>query len=259
MDFPKTVYKFRNWQNPYHRNTLYNNEIYLASPSDFNDPFDCRIIPNFPSLDTDKKKLEYLETCQAGNPSLTNIDYALNYLDDIIENPDKYEQTHFAFYDTHLAVFCSSIRWDIIPFWSHYANFHTGFCVGFIFEKLKSAFPFSKWDAVKYHEYPSIDPIERRRDRQKAIESSFKMTHYKSEDWEYEKEFRLTRLMDKEMTLQDRLVYLTDDSITEITIGLNFPQFDIPKLKEIATKKNWRLYQARRIPMKFALSREQIQ
>lgn len=257
MNLPQIVYKFRDWQNPNHRSTLYLNEIYLASPADFNDPFDCRIIPDFSLLGTREKKIEYLETLRPANP-VFEIDQALNNLEEIIKNPEMYERKYFEFDDKHLAVFCVCLKWDVIPLWSHYANFHTGFCVGFILEKLLSAFPFSKMGELNYHEYPSIDPKDRS-DPEKYIGTSFKKTHYKSEDWSYEKEFRLTRLIEKEMTLQDRLVHLSDDSIAEVTLGLTFPPIDISKIKEIASVKKWPLFQVRRIPMKFGLAREQIQ
>jgi hypothetical protein len=47
---PQVVYKYRDWNNPFHKNILLHNEIYLASPKDFNDPFDCRIPMNFQNM-----------------------------------------------------------------------------------------------------------------------------------------------------------------------------------------------------------------
>jgi len=50
---PQTVYKYRDWNNEFHRDILRHNEIYLASPIDFNDPFDCRITHNFSLFSND--------------------------------------------------------------------------------------------------------------------------------------------------------------------------------------------------------------
>jgi hypothetical protein len=254
---PEIIYKFRDWQNTNHRNVLYHNEIYLASPADFNDPFDCRIISDFSVLNTPDKKRGYLETFRKANPEF-DIEQALKGLEETIKNPENYERNHFEFDDKHLAIFCACLQWDIIPLWSHYANLHTGFCFGFVLQKILSAFQFSQMGELNYLDYPSIDPRDRS-DPEKYFETAFKQTHYKSDDWSYEAEFRLTRLFEKEMTLQDRLVYLSDDSIAEVTIGLKFPPIDIPKVKEIATIKKWPLYQAKRISMKFGLDRERIQ
>ena len=40
---PKTLLKYRDWNNEYHRNLLTKQEIYFAKPSEFNDPFDGNI------------------------------------------------------------------------------------------------------------------------------------------------------------------------------------------------------------------------
>ncbi len=40
-----TIYKYQDWNNDYNKRTLTHNEIYFAKPSQFNDPFDCRITP----------------------------------------------------------------------------------------------------------------------------------------------------------------------------------------------------------------------
>mgnify|MGYP004344840481 CR=1 FL=1 len=56
-DFPKTLYKFRDWTNPLHKEILTKKTLYLASPRDFNDPFDCRLSKNYLSL-SDPKKME---------------------------------------------------------------------------------------------------------------------------------------------------------------------------------------------------------
>ncbi len=54
------VCKYRDWSNVSHRNLLIYNELYLASPNDFNDPFDCRIYPNFTNLNESEIE-EYIE------------------------------------------------------------------------------------------------------------------------------------------------------------------------------------------------------
>jgi hypothetical protein len=40
---PKIIYKYRNWSDKHHKNVLKKNELYMSSPEEFNDPFDCRI------------------------------------------------------------------------------------------------------------------------------------------------------------------------------------------------------------------------
>ena len=61
LKYPPIVYKYRNWTDINHQNMLRRNELYLSSPKDFNDPFDCRIPENFYLLDTPEKIQEYID------------------------------------------------------------------------------------------------------------------------------------------------------------------------------------------------------
>ena len=48
---PSILYKYRNWSNPLHQKILKENKIFLASPRDFEDIYDCNIPEKFPSKD----------------------------------------------------------------------------------------------------------------------------------------------------------------------------------------------------------------
>ena len=43
IEFPDILYKYRTWDNPNNRRSIINREVYLASPKDFQDKFDCKI------------------------------------------------------------------------------------------------------------------------------------------------------------------------------------------------------------------------
>ncbi len=58
-NLPEIVYKYRCWSNTFHKNLLTKNEVFLSSPSVFNDPFDCRIPKNYLLLDNDEKIWDY--------------------------------------------------------------------------------------------------------------------------------------------------------------------------------------------------------
>lgn len=53
------VYKYRDWKNDFHKRVLLNNELYLSTPKDFNDPFDCRITENY-NLFTPEEEDKYI-------------------------------------------------------------------------------------------------------------------------------------------------------------------------------------------------------
>ena len=91
-EIPETVYKYRDWNNVYHRKILFQQELYIPSASEFNDPFDCR-----PIFSSDLKK-----------------------------NKEILKKQHELF-----GVYSVTAVNDNILMWAHYANNHKGFCVGF--------------------------------------------------------------------------------------------------------------------------------
>jgi len=74
--YPSILYKYRDWEDDYHKRMLTEDEIFFASSEDFNDPFDCavpirydalkrtdkvemiedRLKKNFPHLDPEKRR-----------------------------------------------------------------------------------------------------------------------------------------------------------------------------------------------------------
>ncbi len=41
LDNPKKLYKYRMWENAFHKTVLTDNELFFSSPKRFNDPYDC--------------------------------------------------------------------------------------------------------------------------------------------------------------------------------------------------------------------------
>ncbi|MDB4920732.1 MAG: hypothetical protein JWQ54_2715 [Mucilaginibacter sp.] len=78
-DYPKLVYKYRDWSNDFHKKTLINMELFLASSSSFNDPIDCKIPIAYYKLGDDAKlPLEYFEGYVARHyPKYTEIECQL--------------------------------------------------------------------------------------------------------------------------------------------------------------------------------------
>ena len=54
-DYPEIIYKYRNWKGKNHKDILLKNNLFMASPEYFNDPFDCRIPINYRLLNTPEK------------------------------------------------------------------------------------------------------------------------------------------------------------------------------------------------------------
>ena len=63
-EIPKTIYKYRNWGNKYHRRLITNMELYFPAPQELNDPFDCQRNFDWEELMDPEKQRKYLEVAE---------------------------------------------------------------------------------------------------------------------------------------------------------------------------------------------------
>jgi len=280
--FPKIVYKYRSWKDENHKNLLFKNQIKLSSPKDFNDPFDCRIPDNLSELNTTKKRELFVNKCSEGLLEKYNEDILnkkkielFQKLENNLEDAQRsYNKLEFADNDQYFAIFSCSIKWDNIIMWSHYADNHYGFCVGFNEEKLRESGHFRKEGYMFYkNKYPSIDPLsnftkkwsfnekikEWQFDPLKTLEKSFTKTNTKAKEWKYEAEYRL---MDNKYPIKlndnERIVSIKNNCFAEIILGLNFSETDKALIRKIAEEKQIPVYQTIKVPSEFKLDRIKI-
>lgn len=261
-----TLYKYRSWDNKFHRAILIHNQIYLPSIEELNDPFDFQLNFNFSLLDTDEKINEYLNLMYQGyrnNNELTPDD--LIVLQNIITrnksliktNPtefaNKYMQYVLANNKKHFGILCLSKSWNNILMWSHYSENHTGFCVGFNKKKLIELNHFECGTVIYTRKYPLIDPLKHKK---MSFEESIKESFTKSIDWKYEKEFRLSKIWYPEIpTKAERLYQFDDDIIDEVIIGLEMSSNNEKEIREICRRKNIPVFKIKKVDYKFTLDR----
>jgi len=262
--YPEKLYKYRSWADENHRNVLLKNQLFLASPKDFNDPFDCRIPTNFHLLDSPEKIKQYadeytIRQFKALTEAGIDIEKHFKTTEDKLKDIDKLQHEHekmlYGEQDKRYGILSLSLRWDSILMWSHYSDFHKGYCVGFWEEKLRNSGLIGAGGPVIYNtddNYPLITPLN----EQEHLEKSFIETHYKAKDWSYEKEFRLTRNFYQQYpTISDRIIQIPDDFFVEIIIGVQATEDTKEQLKLIAKSKNIPIYQATKVPFKFLIDR----
>jgi hypothetical protein len=240
---PEIVYKYRDWNNSFHKNILLHNELYLASPKDFNDPFDCKIPINF----TDMTEMEM---------SRFPVDSDLRR--DPIAFQVTYEKLQAELMDKHYGIFSGSSKWNGILLWSHYANNHQGFCVGFKEEKLRYFGGFGRTGIVKYNtDFPKINyKIEK--SQKEKFDRIVIQTTTKSEEWEYEEEYRLIKAFTKPPLPFERCEQISDDVISDVTLGINISIENKEEIIEVCRQKGILVYQAKKVPFKFEIDREKI-
>jgi len=145
METSDTLYKYRTWSDKNHQSCLKNNELFFASPSDINDPFDFKISLDYRLLDTDEKKEQYVDKLlnDIKHVMKKDIDFEAErreLINRIKNDPDQmereYQSSNSKAMDLRSGVISLSERWDSILMWTHYAEGHKGFCIGLNRKKL---------------------------------------------------------------------------------------------------------------------------
>ena len=264
-DYPKIVYKYRSWDNPVHQRVLKFNELFVSSPKNSNDPFDCRIPINYSQLDTPEKIKRFVEFSTIKHFTYlvqngTNLPEQMENLEDRLTNhisefQKEHENILFEGQDKHYGILSLSAVWDNILMWSHYSNNHKGFCVGFWEEKLRNSELFGKGGPVRYSEdFPVLDPF-----KEDFIDYSFTETHTKAKDWAYEMEYRLTKTFYPEIpTIEDRRFTIENDVFAGIVLGLEIDSAHKQEIYEIARSKRIPIYESFKVPFKFLIDRREI-
>lgn len=267
--YPKIIYKYRSWTNEFHKDVLINNKLFMASPKDCNDPFDCRIPTNYFLLDSSEKIDRYAQSFIdrhkdffiARGLDLANEKNLL--IKDLVQDLDSVQKKHehdlYISQDNHHGILSLSARWNSILMWSHYVDFHKGYCVGFWEEKMRNSGLFGKGGPVTYNpenNYPIISPLDMDKN---TIEKGFKETHTKLNEWEYEKEYRLFNLLFPALPkIETRTIPFPDNFFAEIVIGLSTSEQHKKEIIYHAQEKGIKIYQAKKVPFKFEITREEI-
>lgn len=254
----RAVYKYRSWNDDNHRRMLGNNEIYLASPSEFNDPFDCAIIPDYDLLDTVEKQetfsTKFIAAIKLTNPNADEVALGKMLTAKFKDPPTaicELKSLWQIFQNHAYGIFSLSRNWDSILMWSHYSDHHRGFCVGFDMEKLKQLNAFGAGSFISYSdEFPQIDPLDYNDN------AMFKEIATKASNWSYEDEYRLLSLI--RPGANNRVIRVPDYCLKEVIIGTKFPRDQVEKIKDLIGRRDIGLFQAVAIDKQFKLTRNRI-
>ncbi len=198
MDIPKILYKYRDWENPFHRKILREREIYFAPPNSYVDPYDCHIPRRFDLL-TDKQILDkYRTDLRKQNPSW-GTDKLEKEAKNWFNKGLLRDKEHIATYDKEFwndfnrlfGVLSLTPVLDSKEMWIKYANNYSGFCVGFKSLILfKDNQHFGAGGPVSYFsELPVLIPYQ-----EDSIIEHQRQIYSKEEKWSFEKEKALNNV-----------------------------------------------------------------
>ena len=233
----KKFYQYRSFdENGYNLKNLKNNQIFLNSPQNFNDPFDCWLTANFQDYirsemlkNKDKVLLNINEKYNLSNTDKEEIikylesDDFLNSLNikQILTKQCRYkelEQLNNKL-QSIFKVSCFSVDSKNLLMWSHYAKNHQGFCVEYDISKItpQHTFRINFWPII--YRTKTLD-IALLKEITKVIKNTPDLAPItrviigtiKPKDWSYEQEWRfILRHIDDDlftMPVKPSCVYL---------------------------------------------------
>lgn len=218
---PVVLYKYRNWENRFHRSIITEREVFLAAPLTFEDPLDCRNSIRYDVL-TDEQIIEkYLYESRRMNPGLSereHQEFASHWAGQgLFRNKAhiaKRERLDNASLNERLGVLCLTADPENKEMWHKYARSSREFAVGFrsevLFEFLGSA------GTVQYEpQLPLILPTPWHSEEYQMRAQLY----IKTRQWAFEKEYRTLHFSGTPLLLKDRIIKLPVEAYEKIVFG----------------------------------------
>lgn len=232
------IFKYRTIDST--KKILDNNSLWFSSPNEFNDPFDCQIIPN--TNNTLDEIESFLRNNSDGRIDENGIK---NLAKETFETPGKWKEIIEQTFDKILnksGVCCFTKDEKNLLMWSHYTDSHKGICLKFDILKDPDFFIYPL--PVNYrNDYPDYNHLGNRQTLVNDIVLS------KSNDWSYEKEIRVIKIH------ENGLIPFNKNALVEIIFGCKTPTEEINEIISYSIKKgfNIKFKQAKKKSREFAL------
>lgn len=190
-DLPlRRLYKFWSLRSEYGREAitaaLRHNRLWWASPSTFNDPYDCRPRMTY-SAGPLKRAAIARRIMNERKAHLSPAERRASIRAAAGQDPIEFAQnleTAAGEWIDQSAVCCFTRDPSNLLMWGHYADSHRG--VGLMFSELGGADPWTAWDVTYTDERPVVDFVEELRGS-RFVEAILR----KASSWSYEKESRM--------------------------------------------------------------------
>jgi hypothetical protein len=247
------------WEDKRFKRIFTHNELYFTSPTRLNDPFDCKTLFTFKgSNKTDFEKFFY-GVFSHKFPNLSEKEIK-NKVDSIIQkklykDPQRRNLQIENWLkillseNARLGILCLSNKRDDILMWSHYADGHTGFCLEFDKDGLRS------WNFCAPVWYRKPYPVFKEFvNHPQALHRLFLLR--KSDHWKYEKEWRVIA----NCIPRNRYLRFPDHLLTGVILGCQMPK----KNKDMVCrwvsgrKIHPKLYQSKKKKSEYGLVIEEI-
>lgn len=254
---PKILYKYRDIsiQN---LNMLKNNQVWFSCPLDLNDPFDC-VSSEHIFDDWREDSLGFLASLHPQiDPNAITREGTLKLINAINEHPEieKIKNEHeilFQNYIQNLGIFCLSECNNSILMWSHYADNHKGYCIGYKnnFGLNPSLIRQVTYSTIRNNDFvlQYLSAIKMTpSDMYEKFLSDFILTKYI--DWSYEKEWRIIG--------KNGINFYKKEHLHSIIFGLNMKNSDRELIQCVLQDRDICFYECIKSKRSFSVEVKQI-
>lgn len=251
---PKYLYRYMK-VDEYLEKLIVSHEIGFASPSTFNDPFDCKIHLSWDKFKTTERS--YIEKIlNLADPPFSQ-DEKNFHLDKMLRSEGEFEkymhraQSLFRGGVNDFSVLCLSEEPNNILLWSHYATKHQGVCVRFLnpgklFNEVLLKVDYSQ----------DVSLIDFLAPKETYVAAYIKALRTKAEQWAYEHEWRVivpTGAMGLSLLNGYYSHPFPENPIDRVILGSQTDQKDRQKISAWIGQQNIELVQAEEVEGKFQL------
>ena len=229
------LYKYTSFSK-YTESVVSTPELWFSAPTKLNDPFECR--PWFEFKYEGHQLVESMARhLRSVNPSIVQDNATAQAVGIFLEgrhrNPDMWDSLRkdiAARIAQDIGILCLSATGDNILMWSHYANYHTGICLGFEWSEYTPFF--GRAQEVKYEiDLPTVDVFNTSHHQQ--VDQIF-LTKFS--DWHYEQEWRII-----DHDADPSLLQYPSELMKTITFGLNTSPQDRERVREWAESRSHKI------------------
>lgn len=190
------LYHYEPFNKEYLAGTLRDYRIHCSNPANLNDPWDCRPSFNTSALrepNVRAKAIKWLQALPPSKPLLVDKDaYLTLQMYNIPSFPAKtISMISDAFRDIarqRWRIYCLTTHPDSTLMWSHYADNHRGICLEFAADNNPT---FGQaWQVIYRGAYPRWSIF--------GMDNHLEIMITKSDDWQYENEYRIVARTDKD-------------------------------------------------------------
>lgn len=237
---PPILYKYRTWSNHYHKTILTKQSVFLASPSTFEDQFDCKSLMRYDWLTPIQIYEKYYKHARKVNPKWDELDCRKYATEWFLKSPlhdqnytKNFMQDYFVDFDKRFGVLSLTANPSNSSMWIKYAEGHQGLCVGFDTEHLFAPGHLGGGGEVRYcDELPQILPSDN------LHLEHYKQVFFKERKWDFEQEYRTHKFWPTVATNADRTRLLPPECFKEVIFGAMMEDKYKEEVKAICAAKN---------------------